>query len=173
MLFQTSQIWVVIQLLKKGFLSLYTLCSLGLETGNWVLNVKSIFQKHDMLHCFNMENVSKVEIDDCLDLLKSFRCKCFEIQCIQDVNQKPILRTYCLYKTEFDLEPYLKCVLKYKLRSAISRFRLSSHNLEIKKGHHSKPKTLLEQRLCLLCNMGDVEDEVHVLLVCPIYNEER
>ena len=63
---------------KNLFLELYKLCLLGLETGNWVSNVKSIFKNHDMLHYFNMENVSKVEIDD-------------EIKCMQDVNQKPIL----------------------------------------------------------------------------------
>ena len=69
---------------------------------------------------FNMENVSKIELDDCLDLLKHSLYNSFEIQCMQDVNQKPILRTYCLYKTEFGLMPYLKCIKNYKLRSVIS-----------------------------------------------------
>ena len=36
-----------------------------------------------------------------------------------------------------------------------------------------KPQTLLEQRLCFLCNMGNVEDEVHVLLVYPFNKKER
>ena len=92
-------------IVKTVLVELYKLCSLGLETGNWVSNVKSIFQKHDMLHSFNMENVSKVEIDDCLDLLKSSLHKSFEIRCMRDVNQNPILRTYSLYKTEFGREP--------------------------------------------------------------------
>ena len=86
-------------IVKNIFLELYKLCSLVVETWNWVSNVKSIFQNHSMLHYLNMENVSEVEIDDCLDLLKSSLCKSFQVQCMQDVNQKPILRTYCLHKT--------------------------------------------------------------------------
>ena len=47
--------------------------------------------------------------------------------------------TYSVYKTVFGLEAYLECIKYYKLRSVISRLRLSSHNLEIEKGYHSNP----------------------------------
>ena len=30
-----------------------------------------------------------------------------------------------------------------------------------------------EQRLCLLCNSGDIEDETHFLLSCNVYDQAR
>ena len=54
---------------------------------------------------------------------------------------------------------------------ALSKFRSSSHVLEIERGRHTKPKTLLEKRTCSLC--GILEDEYHFLIICDIYNSER
>jgi hypothetical protein len=45
------------------------------------------------------------------------------------------------------------------------KFRVSAHNLEIKKGRYIGVKT--EDRICKLCNTG-VEDETHFLLQCPV-----
>ena len=39
-------------IVTKVFLELYKLCSQSLDTGNWVSNVKPIFQKINMLHYF-------------------------------------------------------------------------------------------------------------------------
>ena len=30
-----------------------------------------------------------------------------------------------------------------------------------------------DERLCLLCDLGDVEDQHHLLLDCPAYTQER
>ena len=46
-----------------------------------------------------------------------------------------------------------------KYRTALSKFRTSSHNLEIERGCHTNPVTPLERRLCLMCQ--EIEDEIH------------
>ena len=52
-------------------------------------------------------------------------------------------------------------------------YRLSDHNLEIEKGRHKKEWKPREDRLCRNCDSGEVEDEFHFLLSCPIYTTLR
>ena len=57
------------------------------------------------------------------------------------------------------------------MRSVISKFRLKSHTLQVQKGRHSKPKTPLEDRLCIQCNQGAIENEKLLLFACRLYND--
>ena len=64
---------------------------------------------------------------------------------------------------------YLDDILETKYRLALSRFRTSSHSLFIETGRYDNtPRT---ERLCKTCNMNQIEDEYHFLLVCPEYRE--
>ena len=78
-----------------------------------------------------------------------------------------------MYKTDFSFESYLKYVRDFKLRRCISQLRLSSHQLQVEKGRHIKPKIPLENRLCKLCDLNVIEDEIHFLIECPFYLDER
>ena len=86
---------------------------------------------------------------------------------INDINIFPSLRTYRIFKTKYQLEPYLYLVKNPKYRMAISKFGSSSHILEIERARHTRPITPLENRLCPSCKV--VETEIHFLLKCPIY----
>ena len=79
------------------------------------------------------------------------------------------LRSFILFKTNFKLENYLVVLKDYKLKKCMSKFRLSSHDLEIDKGRYFGVP--LEQRLCKFCNRKCVEDENHFLMECNYYNE--
>ena len=57
--------------------------------------------------------------------------------------------------------------------SNIARFRISSHNLKIETGRHNIPKTPIEERKCDKCNNGEVENEVHCLLICSSNTSAR
>ena len=86
----------------------------------------------------------------------------------------PKLRLYCTFKNDIYIEPYLLLIQDFKLRKIISQVRLGSHNLEIEKGRHQKPKTPVNERLCKICNSNDsIEDEVHFLMTCPVYDDLR
>jgi hypothetical protein len=52
----------------------------------------------------------------------------------------------------------------YIQRNILSKFRISSHNVEIEKGRYMNIPA--EQRICRLCKL-DVENEIHFLLECP------
>ena len=77
------------------------------------------------------------------------------------------LRTYAVLKTEIGLEKYLSEIKNPVLRTEMTKFRLSNHNLMIEVGRHKGiPKEL---RFCSFCP-NDVETEIHFLLLCPVYN---
>ena len=72
------------------------------------------------------------------------------------------------------MENYLK-IPGFQQRRHISKLRCSDHVLEIEKGRHKKgnTRTLIQERICTLCNNGEVEDEEHFLLKCGIYKSLR
>ena len=83
----------------------------------------------------------------------------------------PKALTYVLFKTEIRFEPFLALVKNHKLRNYISRFLLSNHQLMIEKGRYVRPKINREQRFCY-CR-GEIVDETHFVINCPVYNRER
>ena len=85
---------------------------------------------------------------------------------LHDLNKYPIMRTYSLFKFDFECETYLNAVRGRRYRNTISKFRLSSHNLEIEGGRHSNPKVLESERLYFHCNC--IEDEQHFLVSCKL-----
>ena len=56
-------------------------------------------------------------------------------------------------------------------RFILTRWRLSNHDLKIESGRYTRPITPRDQRTCDTC--GVLEDEYHVVFVCPAYNEQR
>ena len=86
------------------------------------------------------------------------------------LNKYP-MRTYALFKFDFECETYLNAVRDRRYRNAISKFRLSSHNLEIERGRHCNPKVPVPERLCFRCNC--IEDEQHFLVSCKLYEDLR
>jgi hypothetical protein len=83
------------------------------------------------------------------------------------------LSTYKSFKHSLGMEEYLVSVPNVRHRKAICRFRVSSHNFAVEKLRYNR--TPREQRLCRYCQPADnvVEDELHVLLVCPAYYAAR
>ena len=90
----------------------------------------------------------------------------------EEIDKSPKAISYKTFKVNISLENYLYLVKNLKHKIALSRFRLSNHNLLIEKGRHMIPKIERNQRKCLLCKT-EVEDEFHFLIICPLYDEER
>ena len=82
------------------------------------------------------------------------------------------LRTYTLFKTTFELEPYLYLTKIIKHQMVLTRLRISCHYLEIERGRYHKPaSTPAHLRLCK--DYESVEDELHFVCVCPKYDSLR
>ena len=74
---------------------------------------------------------------------------------------------YARFKHEFGFEKYLDFTVERKFRIALSRFRISSHDLFIERGRYeNQPRN---ERMCRFCSSQSVESEYYFLLVCPYY----
>ena len=160
-------------LAKKAYLELYKLHDLNLCKGNWVSDVCSLFRQLDIDFNNYVKDVNNLGVDNVVARIKPDLLYNFECHCMQRIKVMPVLRTYCIFKKTFSMEYYLTHISNFKLRVLLSKFRLSSHNLEIEKGRQLKKKIPADQRLCKLCDTGSVEDEVHFMLHCYVYNDER
>ncbi len=81
---------------------------------------------------------------------------------------KPKLKTYRAFKSTFVTDSYLKSFLTRHERLVLAQFRSGILPLNIETGRwHSTP---VEERLCLVCKLGIVEDEFHFLCECICYS---
>ena len=58
-------------------------------------------------------------------------------------------------------------------RITINKFRLGNHKLRIETGRHTIPKTPINLRICLFCHSNEVENEIHFLFSCQLYDGLR
>ena len=88
------------------------------------------------------------------------------------------MKVLSLLKQTPGTEVYLDTVKNTKHRRAMSKLRLSSHQLEIERGrwNNGPDRPDSEERFCDFCqSLGHtvVEDEIHFLLHCPMSKELR
>ena len=59
-------------------------------------------------------------------------------------------------------------------KRALSNFRCSGHSLNIETGRHQNiDRELRYYNYCLKSNICSIEDELHMLLLCPLYSNLR
>ena len=58
-------------------------------------------------------------------------------------------------------------------RKSSAKFRLGLLQLRIKTARFIRPRVPPEERFCLICSSGEVEDEAHFLLACTEYSQLR
>ena len=88
-----------------------------------------------------------------------------------EISTSSKLSTYKEYKTLLNPEKYLQVINNYFIRRQLTRFRISNHQLLIEEGRHRGIDAI--DRKCKFCNMNCVENEIHFLLVCPLYKSLR
>ncbi len=117
--------------------------------------------------------ISNIEIKDISNILhESFITRILSDIC--KLERFPKLCTYKKFKFDFRLENHLLTLENRVHQIAVSKFRISSHNLRIETGHYeTNPKLEPHERLCIYCDRQIVENEKHFLLECPLYDDDR
>ena len=87
------------------------------------------------------------------------------------------MRTYATFTHSFGTETYVS--ISGSRRSYLDHIKLGVMSLEIEntpicdKYTELNRKRYPSERLCTLWNMDLCEDEIHILIICPLYVEER
>ena len=152
------------KIVKQVYNELNRLHQCGVKT--WVTKVCELAEQYHVDISSNIQNFKKY-------------CKMTVSNCykhswlleVTNINRNPILRTYTMFKTEFGSEKYIEAISDCRYRIAMTKLRSSSHTLEVERGRYTKPKTNICERLCPVCNV--IEDEIHFLANCKLYDAER
>ena len=155
---------------------MYELDNNGHET--WCTHVRSLLDSIALRDVWDTQNIPpdfqniehlKSKFNTALDdkFIRGWTCQ------INNRNENPILRTYAKFKSNFKTEPYLTSLRVKRNQMNIARFRVSSHQLAIEKGHHQLPVIPPHERLCHYCTKGKVDDELHFLLQCDFNEQDR
>ena len=75
------------------------------------------------------------------------------------------LALYTEIKLFPEIEPYCRASLSVGVRRVLARLWTGCLPLQIELGCYTSPKTLLNMRICKLCNDG-TEDQEHLLFHC-------
>ena len=90
---------------------------------------------------------------------------------LNNVQSVSKLENYIKFKKEYCAESYIYKIQNRTHRSVFAQLRFGILPLKIETGRYTNiPR---EYRLCIFCNHNVVEDEMHFLFVCPLYNEIR
>ena len=155
-------------LINNLYYSLVEACNLGKK--NWASCVKSLLDNYGF--SFVWTNPFSVNLETFYLNFKQRVIDTFKQSWLNDIANSRSLILYKNFKQTFEFEYYLN-VLPSKLRIALSRLRLSSHQLQIETGRYAQNRIDRTLRLCSLCDKSDIEDEYHFVLVCSVYSQIR
>ena len=80
------------------------------------------------------------------------------------------LRTYRLFKSVYQTENYLNCLMPHGYRNAYAKFRCGVVPIRLETGRYERPSE--DSRTCFNC-VNLIENEEHVPLQCPVYKDLR
>jgi hypothetical protein len=118
---------------------------------------------------FKVKSLCKTYVKDMKKHLKLYFENSFFSFMKSDSNKK--LSTYKHIKNEYCRESYLACITDPYIRKEVTCLRISSHGLRIETGRYKNIDR--ENRICLICDTGVIEDELHFMMDCSKYRELR
>jgi len=148
------------RLTKKVFLYDYDQCK-----DNWCFEMKLLFDKVEQLDVFNNKRSCNIEHTQ----MKNINLVNDEWK--NNLYTKPKLRTYVLFKENYCTENYVKYCMSRQQRSLIAQLRLGILPIHIETGRFRGTK--LEDRICQLCDIQEVEDEIHFVCKCNLFKGLR
>ena len=116
-------------------------------------------KKIDLSTC---DQQTRIELAYDLGLLETQKCRRYAIG---------TLHIYAQFKKQYNTEKYCNLNLKRSQRSLIAKLRLGILPIRVETGRYNN--TIRQERICLICNNGNIEDEYHVMFYCEVYKASR
>ena len=135
----------------------------------------------EILRELNMENIIDNRDIISISVVKEKLYALQETEILAEIPNKPKLRTYNLLKRDSKTEDYVKYTYVKSIRSLIARLRLGVLPIELEVGRFKNVKndkgqivkTPANMRFCKVCGERVVEDEIHLLFNCEVYQDVR
>jgi len=151
---------------------------------NWVKHIHRLVQRYNLTELW--EDEKRVWEGDGEDRSSTGRRKFWlrqifksihraeENEWRKEVESKPKLRAYIKCKEALELEKYLTSETDRRGTFLLTTLRTGTNKLRIEIGRRKKPrKEPEEERVCMVCMSGSVENEAHFLLSCEGYEDLR
>jgi hypothetical protein len=162
------------RLTKKVFLWAKTLSDAKVK--NWIFKCERFFSENNLEMMLNMNNIP---FNGYLYVSE----KVFDMQTKKWINELERdnarrgeggnkLRTYRTFKSSYTTEPYVQLLFPPRHRRAMAQFRAGVAPIRIETGRYERGRLQVHERVCLSCT-NYIEDECHVILKCPLYDDIR
>ncbi len=152
------------RLVKKTFL--YDInAHVSSNKSNFSSQVKQICCDVGLKDCFT----NKSNID--LTTVRNALFNNYSREWLNSTRNMSKLEVYRDIKTEFRVEKYLQLNISKYEKSLLSQLRYGILPLRIETGRYVNEKR--EDRICTLCNMNQIEDQLHFVFHCTMYNDNR
>lgn len=146
---------------------------------NWPYKVQQQWESLDLGQLVDLEVAGQMSRRYLTQLVSSAVGRATEVKWHDDLNRvgakrgqgRNKLRTYRQFKLDPGTEDYVRALLPPTHRSALAKFRCGTAPLRIETGRYEGLAE--DDRTCFACNYSCVEDELHVLTVCPLYHDIR
>ena len=116
-------------------------------------------------HSVNFENPSNF-----LSKAENNLSKHLKNQQLNLIRTNKKLKFYSIFKNETNYSEFINHIRNPEHRPEASKFRIENHNLKIETGQFTTPE---DPRICDHCNLNSVENELHILFYCDLYNDLR
>lgn len=131
----------------------------------WANRIKGLL---DELYLGHYWETNSVIPEDIYTMMVREKCK---EELFAAIDQKVKLRTYRTFCVGLTPSAHVKCNMNKSTRSLLSQLRCGILHLRIETGRFNRE--LLQDRICRMCNLNQVESETHFIFDCPAYVEDR
>ena len=156
-----------VRFLNKCYKMLKNLDENGRNT--WASKVRELLFRNGFGYVWIVEDVG----DQAL-FMKTFKQRLVDC-CKQDwcsaIAESGKARHYRFIMPALQVANYINYDIPLKFRISLRKLKCSVHKLNVETGRHSGIP--YKQRLCILCNKHEIEDELHFVMCCPVHNQIR
>ena len=135
----------------------------------WATKVKSLLLSYGFGHVWFQQGVGNIDL-----FLREFRQRLEDTArqtCLASIRESS-LTMYASYKHTLDAELYLTIKIR-KHRVHLARLRTGSNSLAVNRLRGRIARNERHCKYCLNLNIEQLEDEYHVVMVCPLYHDIR
>ena len=142
-----------------------------LKKCNWTTDVNRILKDCNLDHLICNDPLSLMSKNDIIKAVNANLESKQKRKWEKEVASQNKLRFYRIFKSDFNVEQFIKINLPISHRSLLAQLRYGILPLRIETGRFTNLP--VNERKCVFCSDDKVESEVHFLFECPLYTTLR